>query len=141
LAARLIVEIDGETHDHTIAADERRTQWLERQGFRVIRFMNSDVMRNTEGVVQAIQNELRTMGAKEGSFPWRPSRTPPPTPSRNGYGIHTSASQARISFGYFSFGASRFRKESDEVAILSNLNRRQRCVNPVARKGRGRVYF
>ena len=69
LAARLIVELDGETHNHTIAADERRTRWLERQGFRVIRFMNSDVMRYTEGVVQMIQSELL--------------KHPPPTPSRS----------------------------------------------------------
>jgi very-short-patch-repair endonuclease len=66
LAARLIIEIDGESHNHTIEADEQRTRWLENQGFRVIRFMNSDVLKNTEGVVQAIQNELAS--------------TPPPTP-------------------------------------------------------------
>jgi very-short-patch-repair endonuclease len=72
LAARLIVEVDGETHNHSIASDERRTQWLENQGFRVIRFMNRDVLGNTEGVVQAIQNELAS--------------TPPPTPSRKGRG-------------------------------------------------------
>jgi very-short-patch-repair endonuclease len=72
LAARLIVEIDGESHNHTIEADERRTQWLEAQGFRVIRFMNRDVLKNTEGVVQAIQTELAS--------------TPPPAPSRKGRG-------------------------------------------------------
>jgi very-short-patch-repair endonuclease len=72
LSARLIVEVDGETHDHMIAADQRRTQWLERQGFRVVRFMNGDVLKNTEGIVQAIQNELAS--------------TPPPTPSRKGRG-------------------------------------------------------
>jgi very-short-patch-repair endonuclease len=58
LAARLIVEIDGESHNHTIEADERRTRWLESQGFRVVRFMNVDVLKNTEGVVLAIQSEL-----------------------------------------------------------------------------------
>ena len=72
LSARLIIEVDGETHDHTIEADARRTQWLEAQGFRLLRFMNSDVLKNTEGVVQAIQIEL--------------ARTPPPTPSRKGRG-------------------------------------------------------
>jgi very-short-patch-repair endonuclease len=72
LSTRLIIEVDGETHDHTIEADARRTQWLEAQGFRLLRFMNSDVLKNTEGVVQAIQIEL--------------ARTPPPTPSRKGRG-------------------------------------------------------
>jgi len=72
LATRLIVEIDGESHNHMIEADERRTQWLESQGFRVIRFMNSDVLKNTEGVTQAIQIAL--------------AATPPPTPSRKGRG-------------------------------------------------------
>src|SRR5262245_11678983 len=72
LAARLIVEMDGETHNHTIEADEQRILWLKDQGFHVLRFTNSDVLKNTEGVVQAIQREL--------------ARTPPPTPSRKGRG-------------------------------------------------------
>ena len=41
----LVVEIDGATHstDEEIAADGRRTEFLEEHGFRVIRFTNEAV--------------------------------------------------------------------------------------------------
>jgi very-short-patch-repair endonuclease len=62
LQARLIVEIDGESHNMTIDRDQRRQEWLESQGFRIIRFMNSDVRANLEGVVQAIELEIGSIG-------------------------------------------------------------------------------
>ncbi len=58
LSARLIIEVDGPSHDLTFAADERRTLWQENQGFRVIRFSNNDVRSSPSGVVQTIENEL-----------------------------------------------------------------------------------
>jgi very-short-patch-repair endonuclease len=58
LAARLIVEVDGDSHDQTYGHDQRRTQWLEGQGFRVIRFWNHEVIDNLEGVVRTIEIEL-----------------------------------------------------------------------------------
>jgi len=55
---RLVIEIDGETHSGDKAADydARRTVFLERQGYRVIRFSNADVMRRLDGVISAIQS-------------------------------------------------------------------------------------
>ena len=50
----LIVEIDGDTHALAEAKDARRTAWLERQGYRVIRFTNVEVRENIEGVAHAI---------------------------------------------------------------------------------------
>jgi len=55
LPARLVVEVDGPSHDQTIEHDERRTRWLESQAFRVIRFSNGDVLANLEGVVRTIE--------------------------------------------------------------------------------------
>ena len=53
--AKLIVEVDGGQH----ADDgEARTLWLEARGYRVIRFWNNDVLANTEGVLEAIRQEL-----------------------------------------------------------------------------------
>jgi very-short-patch-repair endonuclease len=59
-AGRLIVEIDGEQHGFDIhrANDENRTAWLEREGFRVIRFWNNEVLRETDAVCNAILNAL-----------------------------------------------------------------------------------
>lgn len=51
---KLIVEIDGDTHALSEAKDARRTAWLERQGYRVIRFTNYEVGSNLEGVAHAI---------------------------------------------------------------------------------------
>jgi very-short-patch-repair endonuclease len=40
LTGRLIIEVDGDSHDLTYENDQHRTKWLEGQGFRVIRFSN-----------------------------------------------------------------------------------------------------
>ena len=52
IEARLIVEIDGGQHDANI--DSRRTKFLERHGFKVLRFWNNDVLENLEGVLETI---------------------------------------------------------------------------------------
>jgi very-short-patch-repair endonuclease len=54
----LVIELDGGQHADS-AADARRTAWLESQGWMVIRFWNSDVLTNTEGVVEAVLRALR----------------------------------------------------------------------------------
>jgi very-short-patch-repair endonuclease len=54
---RLVIEADGGQHSEN-AADERRTAWLESQGWRVIRFWNPDILRNTEDVVTMIMHAL-----------------------------------------------------------------------------------
>ena len=38
LKASLIVEVDGGQHAEQVAKDEARTRFLEKEGFRVIRF-------------------------------------------------------------------------------------------------------
>jgi len=55
---KLIIELDGGQHAQQRDYDDRRTQWLESQGFRVIRFWNDDVLNDTEAVVEAIWNEI-----------------------------------------------------------------------------------
>ncbi|WP_342239837.1 endonuclease domain-containing protein [Inquilinus sp. OTU3971] len=54
LSARLVIEVDGPTHELTFDADTRRTRWLEDQGFHVMRFTNDQVMHELAGVVQTI---------------------------------------------------------------------------------------
>jgi very-short-patch-repair endonuclease len=53
---KLIVEVDGESHDfeERIRHDARRDEWFTSRGYRVLRFTNDDVMKNLEGVVLAI---------------------------------------------------------------------------------------
>ncbi len=58
-AARLIIEIDGDTHSGEDRYDARRTEFLETLGYHVIRFANPDVMGNIEGVLSLIAQALR----------------------------------------------------------------------------------
>ena len=58
LSANLVIEVDGGQHNSQVARDEARTRYLERRGFRVIRFWNNDVLGNTEGVLQMIVQAL-----------------------------------------------------------------------------------
>ncbi len=59
-SAKLIVEIDGGQHysGDTRTKDQKRDEFLNRLGFKVLRFSNSDVFENIEGVVQKIYNHL-----------------------------------------------------------------------------------
>jgi very-short-patch-repair endonuclease len=54
--ARLVVEIDGEGHEQE--RDDRKTVWLEREGYRVLRFLASDVDDSIDDVMDAIYFEL-----------------------------------------------------------------------------------
>ncbi len=51
---RVVVEVDGGQHAEQLHDDDKRTRWLEAQGYRVLRFWNNDVLVNTNVVVQAI---------------------------------------------------------------------------------------
>ena len=56
--AKLVVELDGGQHQEHTAADERRMQWLESEGYRVLRVWNNDVLGNMEEVLAAVLAEL-----------------------------------------------------------------------------------
>jgi very-short-patch-repair endonuclease len=58
--ARLILEVDGGQHASALAADKVRADWLESQGYRIIRFWNNEVLANPEGVVTLIRRALGT---------------------------------------------------------------------------------
>jgi very-short-patch-repair endonuclease len=52
--AGLVVEVDGGQHADQIAYDQRRSAYLERAGLRVLRFWNSAVLTNRDGVCLTI---------------------------------------------------------------------------------------
>ena len=56
--ARLVIELDGRQHADATEADAARTETIESFGYRVIRFWNSDVTTNIDGVLEAIRYEL-----------------------------------------------------------------------------------
>jgi very-short-patch-repair endonuclease len=79
LSHRLIIEVDGATHatDDEIASDARRQSYLESQGFIVLRFCNTDVFTNIDGVMDAITGALDEYASQQ---------TPTPAPSPQGGG-------------------------------------------------------
>jgi very-short-patch-repair endonuclease len=64
-AKRLIIELDGghHTEDEAIKRDRERQLWLEREGYRVIRFWNSEINDDLTAVLEKIYVEL--YGARE----------------------------------------------------------------------------
>jgi very-short-patch-repair endonuclease len=56
-STKLIIEIDGASHDERLEYDEQRTKWLNEQGFKVIRFTNQAILQNLEGVLETILTE------------------------------------------------------------------------------------
>lgn len=73
--AAVIIEVDGETHGEIaqIAYDERRKSFLNGEGYRVLRFWNSDVMNNKDGVYWEIEQALLA--------------SPHPSPPHKGEGV------------------------------------------------------
>jgi very-short-patch-repair endonuclease len=61
LKARLVIEVDGDTHgtDEAQELDAKRTELIELMGYRVIRFWNHEVLTATDHVAAAIFNALQ----------------------------------------------------------------------------------
>ena len=55
---RVVVELDGDYHDHVQEDDLRRQRFLECEGWKVIRFTNEDVMKDAEAVARSIAVQL-----------------------------------------------------------------------------------
>ena len=49
---KVVIELDGGQHNEpeNILLDEERTKFIENQGYKVIRFWNSDINKNISGV-------------------------------------------------------------------------------------------
>lgn len=71
--ARLVVELDGYSHDVRIEHDMRRDRFFAEHGYRVLRFANAEALTNLDGVVQTIALALVETG-------------PPPAPPASGRG-------------------------------------------------------
>ena len=50
----MVVELDGGHHSLQVVADRRRTEFLVRQGYRVIRFWDHEVLKDIEAVLHVI---------------------------------------------------------------------------------------
>ncbi len=71
--AMLIIEVDGDSHGFQQDYDKVRERYFEAKGFKVIRFLNNDVMGNLDGVLTIIGQHLT-----------------PPLPTLSPEGVRTS---------------------------------------------------
>ncbi|MEO0250316.1 MAG: endonuclease domain-containing protein [candidate division WOR-3 bacterium] len=57
---RLVIELDGGQHARAREqlSDPQRDAWLREQGFKVLRFRDSDVLQNIGGVIETIHHAL-----------------------------------------------------------------------------------
>jgi very-short-patch-repair endonuclease len=58
---KLVIELDGQSHDYTQEQDRKRAAYLENQGYKVVRYLNDDVMGNIEGVMESLHGEIRRL--------------------------------------------------------------------------------
>ena len=56
---RLIVELDGGQHAEQIEYDARRTEFLQSEGYQVIRFWDNQVLKEMDAVCEAILEALK----------------------------------------------------------------------------------
>ncbi len=99
MATKIIIEVDGSQHgeNNNRAADTKRTQWLEAEGYRVLRYWNNDISGNIDGVLSDIhaslgnpQNDLPPFKHTRRRKPFHPtplafaSLGERPSPSRGG---------------------------------------------------------
>ncbi|MCH8209525.1 MAG: endonuclease domain-containing protein [Nitrospinae bacterium] len=58
LEKKLVLEVDGGQHFANKEDDDERTQWLESEGYKVLRFWNREVFMEKESVLAVICNAL-----------------------------------------------------------------------------------
>lgn len=58
---KLIIEVDGATHgeDQEMQYDERRTEFLHSQSWRIVRYGNEEIYKNIDDVMDDIHAHLR----------------------------------------------------------------------------------
>jgi very-short-patch-repair endonuclease len=66
----LVIEVDGDSHVDAdqVVKDRQREQYLQSLGLRVIRYINDDILKNLDGVLEDLAERL-------------PSRSTSPRPS------------------------------------------------------------
>ena len=68
----VVIEVDGGQHAENEALDLQRSAYLNKMGYRVVRFWNNEVLQETEAVLEAIFAIL----AKASRIPPHPNPLP-----------------------------------------------------------------
>ncbi len=80
---KIVIEVDGGQHGEPdgLARDAERTAWLGTQGYRVLRFSNTEVLTNLEGIMISVMAATGTLPA-DSSVMVDNIITPPPFSSK-----------------------------------------------------------
>ena len=54
LELKLIIELDGGQHMNQQQYVTNRSQWLQKNGFKTVRFWNNDILDNLDGIMETI---------------------------------------------------------------------------------------
>lgn len=68
---KLVVEVDGDTHDEKKEYDARRTDFLKQKGYDVLRFTNEEIHQDLEGVLEILREKCKKQ--KKDADPHPPS--------------------------------------------------------------------
>jgi len=74
LEKRLVIEVDGGHHSEKFNYDSERDAWLKKQNFKIMRFFDNQVLKETEAVKEVI---LQTLDSG-----FAPHLNPPPQGGR-----------------------------------------------------------
>ena len=86
-SGKIVVELDGSQHaDVRRDYDLRRTEWLQSQGYCVLRFWNIDVLKSPQSVGEAILAAVRDRNNAA-------SQDPTPTPPHKGEGFMSAQAE------------------------------------------------
>jgi very-short-patch-repair endonuclease len=61
LRKRLALEVDGSQHAEISAAERERNRFLHAEGFVVVRYWNTEVLQNIDGVLLDLLTKLRAL--------------------------------------------------------------------------------
>src|SRR5581483_9337250 len=82
MECRLVVELDGDSHEDRTEYDAARTRRLSELRYEVIRFPNTDVFESLDALLEAVHEACTRIQASRSSG-GSPSPSPPP-PKRGG---------------------------------------------------------
>jgi very-short-patch-repair endonuclease len=66
LEPKLVIEVDGGQHDRQAQEDDVRTRFLQRSGYRVLRFWNNEVLQSLDGVMMRIDDATVALQERDG---------------------------------------------------------------------------
>jgi very-short-patch-repair endonuclease len=64
MKVRLVIELDGMSHDTSHVYDQKREDYLRKKGYTIIRFTNDQVRQNPAGVAETIVLQAKELMQK-----------------------------------------------------------------------------